>query len=165
MEPAARDGEVGALLTDAGAVLVRHGGAAELDAVDPCAVAGDDPDRLALGAAARGAQVGATADAAQREVVLGPRGHVAVVLPGVDEHGVAVARHRRGLAGRGQLPVGPDPPRARSVVGVRRRGQRRGGREAEEDEREGEGEWLRGSLRSRLSHRARDRRRPRAGRP
>ncbi len=141
VEPAARDGEVGALLADARAVAVGHGRAAQLDPVDGRAVAGDHPDRLALGVLAVGPQVRPAAVPAQGEVVLGPGRDVAGVGARVDQHRVAVAGHRRGRAGGRQLAVGPDAPRARTRVGVRRRGGRRG----EQAGGEGEDERCRGA--------------------
>ncbi len=130
VEPAAGDGEPGALLADAGAVAVGHGGAAELDAVDDRVVAGNHPDGLALGALPGSLQVRSATCASEGEVVLAPGRNVADVRPCVDEDRVTVLRDRSRLTGEGQRPVRSYPPRARAVSGLScRRGA--GGRRAE----------------------------------
>src|SRR5262249_28352979 len=104
---AAADGEVLAVGTDAGAVLVRNGRAGEFDVLHRDVRAGRHPDRLAVRDRRRRNEMRAPADAAQSKVARRPGRRGAVVDAGVDLDHVA-ARESRDLARVGELAPGAD---------------------------------------------------------
>src|SRR6185503_19413832 len=110
---AVADGQTDAFAANAGAIAMRAARARELRMLDRHVAALDDPDSLVLGEAIVRVEVGAAADATNRQITLRPYRHVVIVDSGFDLDDIAVSGDLGGCARRPQRLARPYAQRQR----------------------------------------------------